>query len=134
MRRYGFTFIKTDGVDYKGSDLIEAAFFLGLFFFPVMIIFNNYNALSIILGYFGICLIYAILAIFAEILTRTAFVTSIIISTGFTGVFVNNGLRALLIREPDMLNFVLSAMMTVYFTLLALVGLNLLKNTKKPKL
>jgi hypothetical protein len=133
MRRYGFTFIKTDGVDYKGSILIEAVFFIGLLFFSLLIIITPSSAEEIILGYFMVCFVYGILSFLAEILTRTAFFLALILSIFLFIAFSINCCHEWSKIKPNSVILYLNGSMSIYFIVISYISYYLLKKQKKFK-
>ena len=133
MKRYGFKFIKTDGVDYKGSILIEAVFFIGLLFFSLLIIIVPSGAEEIILGYFIVCFLYAILSFLAEILTRTAFSLALILSIFLFITFFINSFHEWSKIEPSSVNLYINGSMSLYFIIISSISYYLLKKHKKLK-
>ncbi len=90
MRRYGYSFIKGSGADYKFSGIIEVVIFLGLLLLPFLGAFNPNFGNSIIISFFLLIFVYGLFAILAEMLPKTSLYLSLIFSTGlYAAAFYN---------------------------------------------
>ena len=130
MRRYGYTFIKGSGADYKFSYLIEAIFFGGFIFIPLLALFNPHSSKDVFLSYLLLMFFYGLLAILAEMLPKTSlylslmFITSVFIWTIYATV------KQALPDQFDEIFFYNIATQTLYYLGIVFVTLISIKKEK----
>ncbi len=93
VRRYGYSFIKGSGADYKFSFIIEAIFFAGLLFLPFLVIFNPNHAKDIFGSFFLLIFVYGLFSILAEMLPKTSLYLSLLFATGLYITAVYNTVK-----------------------------------------
>ena len=123
MRRYGYSFIKGSGADYKFSDIIEAIFFGGLLFVSLFVLFNPNFTEDILMSFFLLLFVYGLFAIVAEMLPKTSLYLSLLLLSGvyFTAMFT--AIKHALNHKFDGLFLLNTGAQTLYFLLIALVTL-----------
>ncbi len=127
MRRYGYSFIKGSGADYKFSSLIEAIFFGGIIVLPFLAVFNPNHAKDIFGSFFFILFVFGVLAILAEMLPKTALYLSLLLAIGLYSTAIYGTIQYALIHKVGSQLFYNMGVQTLYFLLIACVNLCLIK-------
>jgi hypothetical protein len=127
MRRYGYTFVKGSGADYKFSNIIEAIFFGGIIALPLLVAFNPDYAKDIFGTFILILFVFGVLAILGEILPKTTLYLSLLLVIGIYSSVVYETIS----HKVGSILFYNLVVQTLYFLLIAFVNVCLIRNTKK---
>ena len=137
MRRYGYSFIKGSGADYKFSFIIEVIFFVGMFCVPLLLVFNPGNGKGIFPGFFLLMFIYGLFAILAEMLPKTSLYLSLLFITGLFVTAISNTVKYGFDHKFDSILFFNIGVQTLYFSAVAIVTIYLIRKeivfSKMPK-
>jgi len=127
MRRYGYSFIKGSGADYKFSFIIEIIFFAGLLFIPLLVLLNPIHSKDIFSSFLLLIFIYGLFAILAEMLPKISLYLSLLLVTGIfiTAIYVT--VKNALNYEFDNVFFYNIGSQTLYYLAIAFVTINLIR-------
>ncbi len=131
MRRYGYTFVKGSGADYKFSSIIETIFFGGIIALPFLVMFNRDSTFNLFSAFFLILFVFGVLAILGEILPKTALFLSLLLVTGLYSLAVYQTTQFAISHKVGSILFYNLGVQTLYFLLIAFVNVYLIRNSKK---
>jgi len=120
VRRYGYSFIKGSGADYKFSFVIEVIFFAGLPLLPFLVIFNGRD---IFISFFLLMFVYGLFAILAEMLPKTSLYLSLFFATGLYITSVYNTAKYAFNNQF----YYNIGVQTLYYSAIAIVTIYLLR-------
>ena len=127
MRRYGFEFIKGSGADYNARNVIEAVLFGAIVCFPFLIYFNSQNNINLFEVFLSVGFLYALLALFVEILPKTGLTLSLFFSVVIILYFSVNLFIEFSKEMPETLNILNCLLIMAYATFVSAVNAHLLK-------
>jgi len=131
MRRYGYTFVKGSGADYKFSSIIEAIFFGGIIALPFLVMFNRDSTVNLFGAFFFVLFAFGVLAILGEMLPKTALYLSLLLVIGLYSLAIYETIQFSVSHKVGSLLFYNLGVQTLYFLLIAFVNVYLIRNTKK---
>lgn len=127
MRRYGFSFIKGSGADYKFSGIIEAIFFAGLLFIPLLALLNPNHAKDIFVSFLLLIFVYGLFAILAEMLPKVSLYSSLFLITGIFISAIDGTVKRAFNHKFDSIFFYNIGVLILYFSSIAFVTVYLIR-------